>query len=236
MSILRPKFHAVLLWSLLLGASQLQAQEDKPAPDTGTVTLKLTDTLPEDIFAAFTRESGIRFNPEPLSIFDQPQFQRPISITIDHQPVWAALKQVCEATGMNIKKWYGSYNRISLGQHDPDWYQRSMTMTDHFMVTADQVASARVVNLNEPDKGAQEDITLGYTVYADPKMHLGRIYPKLAIQELTDENGRSLLSEIVPAKEVDIIEVAPNISWAMQANIHLPSQAGKQISKLNGTL
>lgn len=236
---------SMLLLAAAAGTTRAQTADAPLAPDApaaaaaaaGTITMHLKDALPEDLFSELTKQYGVKFYTEPGSLFDEPQMQRTLSIDLDKQGFWPAMKQICDATGVYPQNNYGNNNRrIGLGRNNPGWAKRPFCMAEQFMITADQISRNRSKDIGNEEAKGQDNVSLQFTVYADPKLRLGKVSSQVELEEITDENGLSLLPENRQNNHYYGSDSARGFIWSLSASFNPPAEVGKKIATFKGSL
>lgn len=237
---------SMLLLAAAAGTTRAQTADAPLAPDApaaaeaaaGTITMHLQDALPEDLFSELTKQYGVKFYTEPGSLFDEPQMQRTMSMDMDKQAFWPAMKQICDATGIYPQNNYSGNNsrRIGLGRNNPAWAKRPFCMAEQFMITADQISRNRSKDIGNEEAKGQDNVNLQMTVYADPKLRLGKVSSQLVLEEIIDENGLSLLSENNRRDVYYGSDSARGFIWSLSASFNPPAEVGKKIASFKGSL
>jgi hypothetical protein len=203
------------------------------------VTLHFKEAHPRDVIAALARQGRTELPIWPEGSWQEAGRKWPtLTIDIDRQPFWAAMRQVCEQAGLNVNT-YGVADRLALTPHGGDGRWDGVAyLNGPFMFVARSASEgqSRTVGFGrDRARNASHSLSVAVTGFAEPKLRvLGRAWSP-DVSEATDDTGRSLLGP------------KPNLRDGLDMNLHgnanvwdltltlQPAPGAKQLTRLKGS-
>jgi hypothetical protein len=215
--------------ALLLLALAHRATSDISQPTL--VTLKLNDITPQQAFEELAKTSGIE-------LIAQPRFWQKdapnVSLDLDKQPFWLALKDLCSKTGVSLKYETSSPKpRILLSRDNPAWTRYPSVASGPFLVSLIGLQRTSTVDMRKPDD-VQRTTIVRISVFCEPKIRLlrGSLYAK--IDQAEDDKGHSLLpKEKEPADQP--MNFVTSWSYTLEGKLEYPNEAGSKIPILKAS-
>ena len=202
------------------------------------VTLHFKDAHPRDVVAELARQARTELPVWPEGSWEAVGRKWPkVTIDLDRQPFWAALRQVCDKAGLEINSFAG--DRLSVSAHGGDGRWGGVAYLDGpFMFVARSASENQSRSIGYGKNRAvnsSHSLNVSVTGYAEPKLRvLGRAW-SAELSEATDDTGRSLLlSQMRAGDRMDMNLHGNTNVWDL--NIELKPAAGaKRLATLKGT-
>lgn len=207
--------------------SALEQIEENRITGASMITIHADHASPKDVFQQLSRQCHAELRPFPENLFDQGKWS-PITLQIEHQPFWDALRQISEATGVDMQP-VGDGPRIARGTgfrlHGPSIVRGA------FLIVATQISRSQTIALAQP-RAAQSDFSLQMMVYAEPKIRVLGHSATVRLDEAVDDKGHSLLPDaIAPGGFYG----GGNGMWNLYAPLKYPTDhAGTRIAIVRG--
>lgn len=222
-----------------LAVKALQLIDDTSLTGQTRVTLHFKDAHPRDVVAELARQGRTELPVWPEGSWEQRGRKWPkITVDLDRQPFWAALRQVCEKAGLSLQT-YGTGDGISLSAHGGDGrWDGAVHLNGPFMFVARSASEtqSRTVGYGKNNaRNASHSLNVAVGAFAEPKLRvLGRSWsPELT--EATDETGRSLLGPRDAVREGVDMNLHGNANvWDLNVTLQ-PAQGAKRLAKLKGS-
>jgi hypothetical protein len=209
------------------------------------VTLRLKDAPPRQVFEELFRQAGAEFSVHPVELLDPiapPRgFDVPavVSVDYDRTPFWAALKDVCNKTGMNARNVYDRH-RITLTREPGMAPMKGPAVVEGaVMVVAEGVnLSARIQFVN-PEGTRQRSGSLSLQVYNEPRLRVTRGY--FEAEKLEDDQGEDLLLKALlearpAASSPSQLQQTADYAWQVAVPMRMPSGNGTKVRSFRGKL
>jgi hypothetical protein len=206
--------------------------EDARNMGTSLISLSVKNGSPKDVFAELARQSNAPIRVQPANLWESRQFA-PITLQVDKQPFWLALKQVCEATGLAPIN-TGTDREMVVADRAAGmrvWGEAPTNVSGPFLVTCNQINRNHYVDLNQP-KNVRRQCNVMLMVYAEPKLRVLQGSYNARLEEAVDEKGNSLLA---PGMQYEQLQPGNSWAWNVNCNLMPPEGAGAKIAKLKGT-
>jgi hypothetical protein len=209
------------------------------------VTLRLKDAPPRQVFEEIFRQAGAEFTLHPLDLLEPnaaPRgFEIPavVSVDYDRTPFWAALKDVCNKSGMNARNVYDRH-RITLTREPGMAPMKGPAVAlGPVMVVAEGMnLSARIQFVN-PEGTRQRSGSLSLQVFNEPRLRVTRGY--FEAEKLEDDQGEDLLlkAPLEPrraAPSPNQLQQAADYAWQVAVPMRMPSGNGTKVRSFRGKL
>jgi len=207
-------------------ATSSRGQTSAPAWDPPPITLQLSGVSPQDAFRQLGELVGLTFQPYNDNLFAS----RPASIDVDikEQPFWLAVKQVCDASHIELHN--DSQPAARLGEGDRGLWSNAIAVSSGpvvFVLTGLQRTTK--VDLRQPNKITRR-ADLGITTFIDPRVRTAQGSRPLVVTEATDDKGQKLKHA-----NPDSSGTFQN-AWSINQNLalDLPVEPGRKIAKITG--
>jgi hypothetical protein len=205
--------------------------DQNAATGPSIITLHLRDVPPQVIFEKLSQQCRAALDPFTPDFWQQKQWPAVDSIDIDHQPFWAAMKQISAKTGVELRQWDTGLKLVAAsGQNmGPE------VVSGPFLIIANRIARNESIDLGGA-RTASSDFAIALTAFAEPKLRLLRAGYVARVDEAIDDNGNSLL----PERAADIgngYTTASGGMWSFQIKLAYPQHdPGKRIVRLKGAI
>jgi hypothetical protein len=211
---------------------------------TSYVTLHLNKVPPRRAFETLAAQAGTPLKAFPDEMWDQPG-QPAVTLDVDRQPFWEAMRQLCKQTGVDLTVVDGR-PRLTATGGTSRLAGRHAAVAGPFLVVPVTAALSRSVSYDVDDPPVAEDFSLQLLAFPEPKLTVLRVTQGLVLQEAVDEKGNSLVPEPPkaggpqPAPGMDDVELATAAtgdgSFMLHAQLRRPPQAGVRLARLRGTV
>ena len=230
MSRLKYMFAAPLLLCLAASAS---AQEAAPPPETvisaaeataqigglSTVSLHFRDATPEQVFTELFRQAGIPWGNGDS--YWKSQGWPPLTVDMDHVPVWSAVSQLCQQLGVEPVQ----FHQINGHALEQLFDKGPAQMAGPFLIV-------------EPDwmrfPGSPLPTSAGYarsfTLFMDPKLHRGAGQATVESVEALDKAGHLLASSAAFPVNTQVYP-SDNLTWRWDLTTELRPPEGETKSE-----
>lgn len=192
------------------------------------ITIKADRITPAELFARVSEQCGVKLETMPPNLFDSMRDNR-LSIDIDHQPFWPAMKTMTEKTGLSLTGWNNDM-KLTSGQN----VQGPTVVSGPYQITATNIQRSRMVDLGSGASGNTFVVQL--MIMAEPKLKMTRASGGAKLETAVDENGASL----VPAGGDGRVDYGYYSSmgnmWHVQAALADVPNIGKRIATLRGSV
>ena len=212
-------------------AALLQIDENRMAGPS-YVTLDFKDTHPRKIFEALAKQAQVEFRCVPDNLWESRNW-RPVTIKIERQPFWVAMRELCEKSGLVQQYGYnlGNGRCLVVGQSGGSWISAPSTVSEAFLVAATQIHRSNTVNLTSAN-GQHDEFNIQFMAYGEPKLRVIQYASNVKLIEAVDDHGNSLLDD----EPADVsLSSGGTGSWSLYARLKYPqSNSGKRIARLKG--
>jgi len=197
------------------------------------ITLHYQNVPVDKILADLSRQCYSPLPIEPATLLTDRAFA-PLTINIDKQPFWLALKEICTKTHLRPHL-YGPDQHLALSYDDPNNttnFDGPSFPTGPFLIVANNAQQTNAIYFAQP-QNITRTLNLTFTIFAEPKLHiLSRSYTA-RITQATDDHGRALADQRMwPQQYYPGPEVSP--IWSINAPLVLPPTSGSRITHLTG--
>jgi hypothetical protein len=208
-----------------LEAALAQIDEDRVSGPS-YITLHFKDADPKAVFAELSRQCYTELKTFPENLFDLPGGNT-VTLDIDHQPFWTAMKEVADKTGIDLQQ-YGEGMRLVRGAFRMK--SAFSAVRGPFLVVATQVDYSQTVMLANGG-GAMSNFSVNLIAYSEPKLQVINSTSAVKLEEAIDDAGNSMLP------------TGPNTRgyyggnggvWNLYAQLHHPDHPGQKIARLRG--
>jgi hypothetical protein len=211
------------------------------APDPGAtmVSLELKNVTPQEAIAALSKQTNIDINSGNQNHGQGQGFlaalltQR-INVSVNNQPFWIALREVCKQAKISPNLDYQSRNRISLVGGERSEMKCPAVSAGSSLVVLRSVTStfhADILGVRPP----QRNLNVALVLFAEPKISPYRISRVATIETAVDDKGNNL----VRANDMwsDRNGGGNQSSWMSDVNCNLKypeDNPGEKITRLKG--
>jgi hypothetical protein len=179
---------------------------------------------PVELLTAIFREAHLPMAKYPLDFADDPS-QPPITINFDRRPFWPAVKEVCEASGMDVRRVYDDTRLTVIRGENPPVHGPS-NIAGPFILYAQAGG--------DPTKIGAEDRTgqLIVGLCCEPRVRV--VAATLHVDAVLDENGSSLVPAGAPKNGDYAAHAETDFFWQAQFAAH-PARFSKRVARFAGT-
>jgi len=211
---------------LRLEAALAQIDENR-ITGASLITMHLANASPKQAFAELSRQCFAELHPFPENLWETGKWPK-VTLDIDHQPFWAAMRQIADATHADLQP-FGDGARISRGggfrMNGPS------IIRGPFLIVATQIERSQTIALAQAGD-VRSEFSLRMTVYAEPKIRVLAHSQAVKIDEARDDQGNDL------APPVPIVSGFYNASggmWTLLAPLRYPPHPGTRIARIRGS-
>jgi hypothetical protein len=185
------------------------------------------DAEPKAVFAELSRQCYAELKPFPDNLWEMPGGSK-VTIDIDHQPFWTAMKQITDKTGIDLQQ-YNEGSRLMRGGFRMN--SPYTTVRGPFLVLATQVDYSQTVMLANGG-GANANFALHLVAYSEPKIQVLSSTSAVKLEEAVDDAGNSLMP-IGPDNRG--YYGGSGGTWNLYAQLHHPDHPGQKIARIRGS-
>jgi hypothetical protein len=182
----------------------LKQIEQNDATGPTFVTLHLKAVPPALAFDELARQAGAKLETNPPGLLQRDDMA-PVTIDIDREPFWDALRKLCATCKLRPDRSGGG--KLSLAADDGTWARRPAVTSGPFLVTANEAYVTRGVRFGadpamvqapppalpgRPGDGVANHTQVQVEALFEPKLH-GLAWSVGNVVEASDDAGRSLL-------------------------------------------
>ena len=218
----------------------LRQIDDNDRVSPTLITLRHANAPAEVVARDIARQARVEINAFDLDLF---RGARRVTLDVDKQPFWLVLRQFCEQAGLQPEH-MGDGRAIMLAQ-GKEWVRRPYSTHEGFYVQAQRVDRAHGLDFGDP-KEVDNQFTMQFTVYSDPRFRILRASHQLKLKEVRDENGKSLLPArglmglLNRAAEGEVEDFSGAAygepwMWSLTTDLHWSPGMGRKIATLRGS-
>lgn len=199
------------------------------------VTLHLKDVSPRRAYDALSRASSM-----PLKAYDDSLWSdlsdRKVSIDLDRQPFWEAVRKLSQQTGVQLGNVDG---KPMLMPSDGVLEGSRYVLSGPFIVVASQIQRTQTVDLQQPEAPVDETFFIAFTAMAEPKVKVLGASSTMKLDQVVDENGNSLVPANVDPRHEDYVSpvFGDENSFPLMAWLKYPAKnPGRKIARFRGSI
>ncbi len=227
------------------GSAALALIAENDAVGPSMITLHEKDVLPRQLFADLSKQSGVNLEPYPSELWDMRQWPT-VSIDIDNQPFWTAMRALTDVTGIDLRQWNDHLNLMQSGNG-----QRAgrVYVSGPFQISLLSAMRTQSINYGVNEQ-VNSNFQLTFAAMAEPKLGVLRSSYLAKIDEATDDQGNSLLAGAKLPGMIDRavrqlanrqMEAAMSMNggggfWNFTSNMDFPLDAGRRLALLRGSI
>jgi hypothetical protein len=222
-----------VLLSIIASATAHAEPQDVGDPTQPTmVSLKLENASPKTAFDELAGKSGqSAFLTLPPNMWEKNPGSA-ITVDIDNQPFWLAMKDVCGKTGISLKYATDTATpRIILSRDNQDWTTYPTTASGPFLVSLIGLHRSTTVDMRKPTE-LQRTFYAKFTVFCEPRIRLLRGSLGAKIDAAVDDKGNSLQPKDAAEQPLNFIT-----SWVynLEGKLDYPKEPGTKIAQLKAS-
>lgn len=186
------------------------------------VTLHFKDAPARAVAEALGQQAFAPLRVFPDNLWDDQSVPK-VTIDVDHQPFWTAMRQFTEQTGLDLNP-YTDGLRLMRG------IGRSggvAVVRGPFLIVATQISRMQTMQLG-PHGSAHSEFSLQMTALPEPKIVIVQGGTVLEIKEAVDDAGNSL---VTGAAERRVFAMGNSGAWQLFARLNWPEHPGKKIAR-----
>jgi hypothetical protein len=218
---------------LARAASMDEALALNPLP----VSLDLHDATLRQVFQALSKQTGLTIHGWPDYGPDQPNspMNKRITVKIDHQPLWAALREISKQAPLSPMHNFDSDLQVQVGS---DGVQGMSASSGPVLIVFSNMVRQYTVTLGEKaaDAKTQNSFQANFELMIDPRVRLD-YSPKggaINLSEATDDKGNSLLPPQAQRRAGCWWQSGGYANVSLP--LHYPENPGTRLAVLKGTL
>lgn len=221
-------------------AAALKQIADDRVVGASYVTLKLTDAPARRAFEELGRQAFAPLRPYPDDLWAGDMAQAKVTVDVDRQPFWAAMRELGRQTGLEVREFNGEQRLMHAGGNPNGQLGGRAVVAGAFLVTANQLTRSQTIDLSaDGDPPVQDDFGIQLTAAAEPKVRVLAVAPAVRLEAATDDHGNSLLPPAPPPDAADNL-AGPAFggegSYSLYAALKYPAaNPGKRIARLRGS-
>ncbi|MFI5379057.1 MAG: hypothetical protein ACHRHE_07165 [Tepidisphaerales bacterium] len=236
-----------VLVGLVMAMATWALAGEAPDPDKLTaaslVSFTHQDAYVEAVIDEFARQTGYELVIQKDRNGRPPNLP-PVSLAIEKQPFWAAMREVCDKADLTIWITGMPDSKLTLTP------VRGMGMGGNIMANPASIHGAfmtvitQLQRLNTADLAdlpkINRNLMMNINVYVEPKVKIVKWFSVPDMAEAVDEKGNSLLAPAVAAAQAPPVQRAAwsygrGIGW-MAVPLAYPPGAGEKIASLRGKI
>ncbi len=197
------------------------------------ITLHFKEASPKDIFDSLARQARSEFRVYPVQMWSQREWPK-VSVDLDRQPFWVAMKEVCGKTGVWPQPGYGGNDRrMTLTSNmGINWMNTAASaQSGPFYIVGQSINHSDTINLLQP-ANVQRDFSINLTAYSEPKLRVTSYASYLKLDEVVDDKGTSLL---LAAPQYESMQSNSGWQYPLYARLSYPEHPGTKIAKFKAT-
>lgn len=204
--------------------------EEQASIGATMITMRLENATPAQIVAELSKQAGI-----PIKYHGNEQMggangpKNALSINIEHQPLWAAVREVCKVTGLNITP-RGNSHVLALGLGGTD-LSGPTVFDGPFMVVAQSINTSSNVQLSQPGN-INRNASIQFIFFGEPKLRIAQHPYAVQLTECVDDAGHSLVPQAMVVYQQ--YNYDDQIQWQASSQIIMPAPEAKKIARLKG--
>src|SRR5262249_54639058 len=152
---------ALFVFAVMTSGGAAIAKEPATQPTTvpaaRLVTLHMLNAKPQQVAAALAKQAGVEVR---LTETNHP----PISVDIERQPFWLALRQICGQLG--VAPTTSTITDLILLEPTEDWFKRPAHASGPALFTADQLHHTRTIHASGANRSDVFDFN--FSACVDP--------------------------------------------------------------------
>jgi hypothetical protein len=217
-------------------AAAIIARLDKVIAETPTlITLHVKEANPRDVFAEIGKQAHMDLPIWPEDLWKDSRFGiiPKVTLDIDQQPFWVALVMACQSASAHIQSMGQNRETTVMQGANNDMLGGPRCTSGLFIVVAESAARDHQVSFI-PGRNFNNNDSIQFQLYADPKAHLLEVQNPATLTLATDDKGGSLIGadNAVPQYRANPQGLMANFTAAL----HYPNDGYTQITKLKGTV
>jgi len=214
-------------------AAALRLIEENAMVGPSTVTLKLKDAKPQDVFASIARQAHTEFLTTPSNLWQNGALPA-VSFDLERVNFWTAFKEICQKTGIYPQQ--GNNDRRmtlqQIGGGGNTFWNGPSVISGPFLIVANRIYRSNSVDLANP-ANVQHEFNIAFTVFSEPKLRVIQSSYYVNVDEAADEKGNSLVNS---ERVYGSINSGQQWMWNASARLNYPENAGKQIARFKGNM
>ncbi len=219
-------------------AAAILARLDKIVADRPTlITLHVNEANPRDVFAEIAKQAHVDLPIWPDQLWTDARFGNipKITLDIDQQPFWPALVAACDVASVHLQS-MGPNQAMTVMQGASNGMLAGPQYTSGLFLIIAQGASRNHGVSFVPGRAGENNDSIQFQLYADPKARLLDVHNQAVLTLATDDKGNSL---VTTSDNNNIPRFRGNQqNWAVPftAPLRYPDDGYTKITKLKGTL
>jgi hypothetical protein len=205
--------------------------QPKDIADPTLVTLKMENVAPKNVFDELATQTNQEFLTLPANLWTKNPGTA-ISIDVNNQPFWLAMKGACGKSGISLKYATDTATpKIILSRDNQDWATYPTTATGPFLVSLIGLHRATTVDMRKP-ADLQKTFYAKFTIFCEPRVRLLRGSLGAKIEQAADDKGNSLVPKDAPEQPLNFIT-----SWVynLEGKLDYPKDPGTKIAQLSAS-
>lgn len=186
------------------------------------VTLHFKDAPARAVADALGQQAFAPLRVFPDNLWEDQSIPK-VTIDVDHQPFWTAMRQFSEQTGLDLNP-YADGLRLMRGMGRSGGIA---VVRGPFLIVASQISRVQTVQLG-PHGSSHSEFSLQMAAYPEPKIVIMQGGSVLEIKEAVDDAGNSLVSG---AAERRMFAMGNSGAWQLFARLNWPQHPGKKIAR-----
>ena len=201
-------------------------ENDKTSPTL--ISLHFKDAPAQAVAREISNQAKVELGTWHESVWKQ---ARPLTIDIDRQPFWLAMKEFSEKSGLRPDA-HGGRPGMTLNQG-------TMSATKHyahqcFFFVAESANRSHGVSFEKPEQ-VNTHFALSFKVYVDPKVRVLKGSQQLRLVEVKDENGKSLIPAAPQGEWMGGPSWGQGWLWQITTPLAWSPDTGKRIATFRAT-
>jgi hypothetical protein len=197
------------------------------------ITLHLNNAPLPMVIGELAKQAGTEISLWPPM---NPQQNPPtLSINVDRQPFWLAVREICEKTGLTPERMGGPQQTITLMQRGQgNWAKKPIAVHEGSLITAER--AYRSHSIDYASQNINSSFSIQFRILLDPKLRVLQRPYQIKLDEAIDDKGNSLVLPVDSNQGV-VIRGGWDAEWICDVNANLKYQPdfGKRITSLRGS-
>jgi len=192
------------------------------------VTINFENAPPKTVFDSIASQANLEFLTLPPKMWDS-NAGSPISVSVNDQPFWVAMKEACAKAGVSLKYATDTATpRIILTRDNQDWTTYPTVTSGPFLVSLIGLHRASTVDMRKPTE-IQRTFYAKFTIFCEPRFRLLRGSLNAKVEQASDDKGNSLVPKDAGEAPLNFVT-----TWVynIEAKLDYPKEPGTKVTAL----
>ncbi|MEZ0266676.1 MAG: hypothetical protein ACAI43_18255 [Phycisphaerae bacterium] len=218
------RLRSLLALACLAPAALAQPKDAGDVSQPSLVTLKLENAPPQKVFEEIAKQGKTEFSVSPAKTFWNTT-TAPLSVAIDNQPFWLAMKDACGKAEVSLKYATDTAEpRVILARDKQNWTQLPSVTSGPFLVSLRGLQRSSTVDMHKPSD-VQRSLVAKLTVFCEPRVRLLRGSMVAKVEQAADDKGNSLVRK-TPDADAETMNFVTSWVYNLDAPLEYPPKDG----------